>query len=61
MLPDWAAKTEVKPRAAKPESSETMDSLDVLGTISKITDADILNEIIKVAQSRLALNVPAMV
>lgn len=61
-LPEWAVKTEAKPRAASPATqSETMDSLDILGNIGKITDADILNEIIRVAQSRLALNVPVTV
>lgn len=60
-LPEWAAKTEAKPRAKTETQSETMDSLDIIGNIGKITDTDILQEIIKVAQSRLALNQPAMV
>lgn len=60
-LPEWAAKAEAKPRAKPETQSETMDSLDIIGNIGKITDTDILQEIIKVAQSRLALNQPATV
>jgi hypothetical protein len=38
-----------------------MDSLDVLGNIGKITDTEILNEIIKIANAQLAKQIPATV
>jgi hypothetical protein len=60
-LPDWAAKAEVKSRAKPETTTPTLDALDVIGNIGKITDADILNEIIKIANAQLAKQVPAMV
>lgn len=60
-LPEWAAKTESTSRAKTETATPTMEALDIIGNIGKITDTDILQEIIKVAQSRLAMNQPATV
>ena len=58
----WAAKTETTKKTRTEENaSPTLDALDILGNISKITDTDILSEIVKLAQAQLAKQSPALV
>ena len=61
-LHSWATKTETAKKTRSEENaSPTLDALDILGNISKITDTDILSEIVKLAQAQLAKNQPALV
>jgi hypothetical protein len=58
-LPQWA---ETKPRATKEsEESTPIDALDILGSVSKITDPEILEAIIAAAKHNLTLAQPALV
>jgi hypothetical protein len=61
-LPQW---TETKPRVQKEteetEESTPIDALDILGSVSKITDPEILEAIIAAAKHNLAMAQPATV
>ena len=61
-LHSWAAKTETtKKTRVEENASPVLDALDILGNISKITDTEILAEIVKLAQAQLAKQSPALV
>jgi hypothetical protein len=60
-LPQWA---ETKARVTKEKESEEttpIDALDILGSVSKITDPEILEAIIAAAKHNLTLAQPALV
>jgi hypothetical protein len=58
----WAVKTETTKKTRTEENdSPVLDALDILGNIGKITDTEILAEIVKLAQAQLAKQSPALV
>jgi hypothetical protein len=60
ILPQWA-ETKARVTKEKEEESTPVDSLDILGSVSKITDPEILEAIIAAAKHNLAMAQPATV